>query len=62
MKRRKILIVANTSWFIQNFELKLMQELQREMDVVAVSPEMSPRPGSPTWVCDMSRSRSAAAG
>jgi glycosyltransferase involved in cell wall biosynthesis len=45
MKRRKILIVANTSWFIQNFELKLMQELQREMDVVAVSPqdESSPR-------------------
>jgi glycosyltransferase involved in cell wall biosynthesis len=39
MKRRKILIVANTSWFIQNFELKLLQELQAEMEVVAVSPQ-----------------------
>jgi glycosyltransferase involved in cell wall biosynthesis len=39
VKRGKILIVANTSWFIQNFELKLMQELQAEMEVVAVSPQ-----------------------
>jgi glycosyltransferase involved in cell wall biosynthesis len=38
MKRGKILIVANSSGFILNFELALIRALQSTLDVVAVTP------------------------
>jgi glycosyltransferase involved in cell wall biosynthesis len=38
MKRGKILIVANSSWFIHNFELALIRALQSTLEVVAVTP------------------------
>ena len=38
MKRRKILIVANTSWFIHHFESALIRALQSTLEVVAVTP------------------------
>ena len=43
--RPKILIVANTSWFIQHFELALLRALQSTHEVVAVTPHdnWSPR-------------------
>lgn len=44
-KRSKILVVANTSFFIQQFESAFLRSLQPDLEVVAVSPrdELSPK-------------------